>query len=466
MSKFSAPTPLRDMLRKVALALGLDHAISFVVLLRIWQFLAGPISMLAMAAYVSPEVQGYYYTFSGLMALQVFFELGLHGVIVNHVSHTWTHLTLTADRAVIGDTHSTRRLSAILRFMIIWYCGVAALFTIGVGGAGLLLFGNNNSTVHWELPWLTLVILNGVTLWSWSLTTFLEGCNQYTDVGRLRLQQALIGNLFVWFSLAEGLELWSLSVAVGIRLLGDLWLIGIRYNRLFTGLLRTAPEMLFTWRNDILPLQWRMALRGIFGYLLTGLFTPVLFEYHGAVEAGRFGMTWSALSAIEQAAHAWIGTRTARYCNLVVKREFSILDHEFRQGLAVSSVILIGGILSIVFAVWSLECDWIPYATQISRRVLPWKTTFVLGTGIASIHLIRSLGVYLLAHQEDPLLRTALSTCLLAGIGITWTGIHNDVLAMACVFSGVLWLYATPLNFLTWNRYRRERPTKTFSPEP
>lgn len=466
MSKRAISRPLHDTLRSVVRLLGLDEAISFVVTLRIWQFLAGPISMLVMATHVTPEIQGYYYTFSGLMALQVFFELGLHGVIVNHVSHEWTQLTLGTTRNVVGETHAIQRLSAILRFMIAWYCGVAILFSAGVGCAGFVLFCNDNSGISWELPWLTLVILNGATLWSWALTTFLEGCNQYADVGRLRLTQALVGNVFVWISLIGGTELWSMSIAVGVRLSGDLLFIFFRYRQLFSTLLRTAPEKSFSWSKDVLPLQWRMALRGVFGYLLTGLFAPILFEYHGAIEAGRFGMTWAALSALEQAAHAWIGTRTARYCSLIVNREFSTLDREFNRGLRVSSAILTFGILTLVAIIYSLEADCIPYAIHLQKRLLTWDTTLILGIGVVGIHLIRSIGVYLLAHREDPLLKTALSTCIFAGSGIAWAGLSYDTSAMAFVFSGVLWLYAAPLNFTTWSRYRRERDCRLVSTRP
>jgi len=466
MSKPAISTPLRDTLRNLVRLLGFDEAISFVVTLRIWQFLAGPISMLVMAMHVTSEIQGYYYTFSGLMALQIFFELGLHGVIVNHVSHEWTRLTLGTTRNIVGETQAIRRLSAILRFMIVWYSGVAILFAAGVGCAGFVLFRNDNSGVSWKFPWLILVILNGATLWSWALTTFLEGCNLYADVGRLRLVQALVGNIFVWISLIGGMELWSMSIAVGVRLSGDLLFIVFRYRKLFSTLLRTVPEKSFSWSKDVLPLQWRMALRGVFGYLLTGLFVPILFEYHGAIEAGKFGMTWAALSALEQAAHAWIGTRTARYCSLIVNRDFSTLDQEFNQGLKVSSAILAFGVLTLVAVIYCLEADYVPYASHLQKRLLAWDTTLILGVGVAGIHLIRSIGVYLLAHREDPLLKTALSTCVFAGSGIVWAGLNYDVSAMAFVFSGVLWLYAAPLNLTTWNHYRRERDCRLVSTKP
>ena len=64
-------------------------------------------------------------------------------------------------------------------------------------------------------------------------------------------------------SFALGWELWSLVVAVLVRLVGDMWLLAVSYREFFRSLRQVVEPGNLSWRNEILPLQWRMGLRGV-----------------------------------------------------------------------------------------------------------------------------------------------------------------------------------------------------------
>ena len=73
--------------------LGVDKAIFYTL---VGRSLGIPVSVLTIffiARYLSPEEQGYYYTFGSIVALQVFFELGLTGIITQFVAHEASHLS-------------------------------------------------------------------------------------------------------------------------------------------------------------------------------------------------------------------------------------------------------------------------------------------------------------------------------------------------------------------------------------
>jgi len=57
--------------------MGVDRAIFFTVLTRGWNASAGLVTIFLVSHFLSPVLQGYYYTFYSLIALQVFAELGL-----------------------------------------------------------------------------------------------------------------------------------------------------------------------------------------------------------------------------------------------------------------------------------------------------------------------------------------------------------------------------------------------------
>ena len=77
--------------------LDLDKAIVFALLLRVWQSVAGVVGLMLIAAFFTAELQGFYYTFSSLLSLQIFVELGLYGVVQTLASREWSRLSLNDD---------------------------------------------------------------------------------------------------------------------------------------------------------------------------------------------------------------------------------------------------------------------------------------------------------------------------------------------------------------------------------
>ena len=68
------------------------------------------ISIFLITYYFSPEAQGFHYTFSSLVAMQSFVELGLYLVILNTSSHEWAKLQLGKDGHIEGDSVALSRL--------------------------------------------------------------------------------------------------------------------------------------------------------------------------------------------------------------------------------------------------------------------------------------------------------------------------------------------------------------------
>lgn len=72
---------------------GVNRAIGYGVLTRMWSALAGPLTILLIATRFSKVEQGFYYTFSSILALQVFFELGLLTVLAQFAAHEFAFLS-------------------------------------------------------------------------------------------------------------------------------------------------------------------------------------------------------------------------------------------------------------------------------------------------------------------------------------------------------------------------------------
>lgn len=457
MSSTSSP-PSRSRLRRFVNRLEVDRATFYSIAARGWQLAASPVSMIVIAVWFTQEQQGFFYTFASLMALQALLELGLHTVIVNVASHEWAKLQRDADGRVTGNSDALSRLSKLTRLCFRWYGCVAALFVAGVGPAGVLFFNQSAHTaVSWMAPWIALVVLTGGVLWLWSLTAILEGCNQVVAVHRVRFWQAVTGSLVVWTSMILGAGLWAAVAAVAVRLVWDAWLIGGNFRTFFQSLWQPVlSASSLQWREEVWPLQWRIGVRAIAGYFALNLFTPIMFHYHGAVEAGRMGMTWAALTAIEGAAFAWIQTRVALFGMLASRRDFRELDRVFFRLVAISWFILLGGCVLLCGGIAALNALPWEIAQKLSSRLLPVLPTAVLCAAVWVLHIPRCQGVYILAHKRDPLLIPGLLLTGLIALFVWLGGRAYGAIGSAFGYLGVAAILFLPIWTWIWLRCRRE----------
>jgi hypothetical protein len=111
----------------------LDIHVLHSLLFRSWSVLAGRLSIVLIPAFLSPTQQGFYYTFASVLALRVFFELGLNQVIIQLVSYETAHLTIHDDGTASGNAARIHRLDGLIRLLRRWYTFAAVLFVVLAG---------------------------------------------------------------------------------------------------------------------------------------------------------------------------------------------------------------------------------------------------------------------------------------------------------------------------------------------
>lgn len=80
------------LIQKYSQQIGIDGAIGYTVLSRIISASGGLVTLVFISLFLSTEEQGYYYTFGSIIAIQVFFELGLNSIITQYAAHEVAHL--------------------------------------------------------------------------------------------------------------------------------------------------------------------------------------------------------------------------------------------------------------------------------------------------------------------------------------------------------------------------------------
>jgi hypothetical protein len=448
----------RDRLKHKLAKVGVDGAVFFAVIARFWQLVSGPVTLVLLSRYFSPEERGYFYTFASVLALQTFFELSLHVVLINVSSHEWAGLRLETDGSIGGDAANRSRLASLLRAASCWYAVASVLFAIGVGtGGAFFLSGRALPPAAWLPQWIGLTVLTALLLAVLPLTSLLEGCDQLAIVNRYRLRQAVTGSVFVWALIVLGAGLWVSVAAAAVRLFWDLYLVAVRYRSFFSSLWSAPREQTLDWREQVWPMQWRLAVGGIFGWLSMYLITPVIFHYHGSAAAGRMGMTWTVLTSLQAAAFAWIETRRPRFGQMIARREFEKLDRLFFRVSAMSIGLLTVTSLAFCGVVAVLPQIEVRLVQLLADALLPAQPTLLLATAISLLQIARCANIYVRAHHREPFLVPGVVASLLIG-GLVFvfgrqygaTGAAGGYLAVIAVFQVPVWLWI-------WQRFRTER---------
>ncbi|MEY3458582.1 MAG: hypothetical protein RL215_1739 [Planctomycetota bacterium] len=441
-----------------------DRAVRDAVLSRVWQLLTGPLTQLLLVWSLTAAGQDYFQAFSRMLGLQIFVELGLSVVLISIASHEWADLRLE-DGMAVGEAAAFSRLASLIRKSGSWYAGAAVLFLLLALFAGMWFFGDTErlraneggrELVSWRGPWLLLVVLTSAQLLVLPLTAILEGCNQLEVLNRVRLVQAVTGTLTVWGVLASGGGLWSLAGSAAVRLGFDVWLIGVRYRSFFAGLSRPTSGCVVDWPSEVLPLQWRIAIQGMFLWAASQLPLLVIFRFHGEGEAGRLGMTWTVLTALQSASMAWLETRRPELGMLIAKRRWVELDRLFFQmfwrawlGLAAGAACFCGFVI-----VLGSRAEW--FFVRLSERLLPPLPTVLFAGALAALQPALCVNLYVRAHKRDPFLAAAIistgsNALLQLFLGRTYgtTGLAVGYLAGTALIQTPLWLWI-------WNSTRRE----------
>src|SRR5579872_3695146 len=192
--------------------LGLDRAITYTVLARAVQILGSAGTVLLILRFLTPTEQGYYYTLLTLVSLQTVFELGFSFVILQMAAHECAYLTLHPGGRVEGDLVAHARLASVLRKTLRWYLVAAVILCVSLLPAGAYFFSRHARTaapVAWHGAWVFAVFATAFLFLLSPFFSFLDGCGQVWQVGRMRLGQALVGVAMSWAALLAHHGLYS-----------------------------------------------------------------------------------------------------------------------------------------------------------------------------------------------------------------------------------------------------------------
>ena len=424
--------------------LGFTWAILISVGGRLCNALLVPVTLGFITHALTPEQQGFYYTFSSVFALQSFLELGF----LSCISHVASHHN-RADVADPGGNHHEIRL--LIGYGFLYAVGIALLAFIFVGGIGWFFIRSGKTDVAFAFfPWCAFVSVSCLNICISPVMAILDGCNKVLFTSTMRMIGMLANGIGLCIALYQGFGLYSLAIGIGASVLITSLGLLFKFTHLLTGWWREVGAAVTRWHRVILPFQGKIAVSTVCSYLLGTLFTPILYRFSSAEAAGRFGMSLQLLNSIGAIALVWTTTKTGIYGSLAQQKDYVVLERLFTRTTLQSAIFAFLGVLGLLLAYW-VASDRFAFFS----RMLPWHEVAVLGWPVIVIQFTVAFSSLSRAFGQERLLVA----------GIFHTIIHVTLLLVlipAFAETGAVWTQVISYTFgwgcavAIYRRFRRE----------
>lgn len=446
-------------IRRILTSIGIDGAVLYTVLARVIQGGGGVVSIFFIANFLTKVEQGYYYTFGSILAIQIFFELGLSGIITQFTAHELASVKWINNYELTGPPEAMSRLSSLLHFCLRWFSIIALILFFVLMIAGYVFFqkyGKGDSSVDWLFPWIIIASTTASSLMVSPILSFLEGLGRVKDVAIIRLIQQCSQIFVLFVGLILGFRLFSSPIANVVALIiPPIFILYSGNLKILLFIWRKLREWRVNYRLEIFPFQWRIALSWISGYFMYQLFNPVIFATEGPVVAGQMGITLAVLNGILTVSLSWINTKVPLFSSLIANNDYKVLDNVFYKTLKHSTIISFLCLAILIGGVSFLKYEKI----AVGNRFLPLLPLVLLSLTTFVNQFVAALATYLRCHKKEPLLifsvvmgiLTASSTLIfgkfygLMGIVVGYT--------VLTVFLSLIWaLYIFKKKQTEWHR--------------
>jgi O-antigen/teichoic acid export membrane protein len=401
---------------------GVDRAVFFSNAAQLTRLFTGPVTMALVLRYLTPEIQGYFYAFSGVVAMQVFLEMGFSQNILQFASHEFAKLQFTPAGTLEGDPVAKSRLISLGRLAFGYYAVAAAIFLVAVGIGGHIFFAvaalrdPAGHVVFWQGAWWIIAVTAALSLAinpAWSL---LQGCNQVAVTAKFNFWAALATFGANALALISGAGIYASAIGAAFNLLISVAYLLWRWRAFFRQFREHPRHGQVSWKHEIWPFQWRIAVSWMSGYFVFDIVNPIAFYFCGPVDAGRLGMSLQLVRIISNVALQWIYTKAPQFGMLVARRAWNELDALWRRSTIQVFVFYLLGYAAFLAAI-PFVGNFFP---KIPGRLAPFAVNAWLGGAMVTQVLIGAMSMELRAHKREPMM---------------WMAVANAVLSVALMLS-------------------------------
>jgi O-antigen/teichoic acid export membrane protein len=372
----------------------------FTLLNQLWHLISGPIIILLIPLFLSPEQQGYWYLFGSLAALRTFADLGFSNIVLQFSAHEFAFLYFLDNGQLAGEERNLKKLGSFFRFVIKWISSICIVVFPIIYVIGIVFFVRDDVLTVYLLPWTLYAIGTLINFFNNSILSFIEGFNKIELIQRIRFRVALINTVVVMTILIFGGNIYAL--AFGMLLSASSVFVSIfgGFRKLLIQLINISRGFIYDWRKEIFPLFIKYALSFSSGYFIFQIYTPLMHYFYGPIYSGKVGITLTLVMAIFNFSNIWMYTITPKMNMLISQKLWSNLDSLFRKRLLLSlgTYLLISMMLFLFLAIFGNF--WI--IPKITARFLPITSLIILLVCYFLQVFINAWALYLRGHKQEP----------------------------------------------------------------
>lgn len=410
-----------------------------------WQALSGFVTVLLVSQFLSASEQGYYYAIGSLLSGYVLLDLGLSGLLVQLSARMFTGLYLGDGGRLVPIGEKRSACLAMLSWSRCWYAGASllVLLLIPIGFIYFSFARTSHQEINWQWPWIFIVIAAALSMSAYSALSIIEGVGRVAEVYWVRFAHYFLGSVLAWSLIVCGNGLYAPAMpALAIAVTTTVW-FRLRYR----GLLEEGETSHgFSWRQEVWPLQKRVALSWFASYAY--LNTPVLivFYYRDAVPAGQLGLTAVVANVLGSLCASWLTAAAPRITNLVSIGKYrdskALFLREFRKALFLM-ILSYGAAVLLVMAIGHLS---------VAQRFLPPLETALLFGLFTIFHSVGMLSVHFRACGREVLAYPFAFAVFLSLVMSCVVATNLGVIGVIMIFFGLFVLICIPAMIISWRR--------------
>lgn len=428
------------MIKYLKKIFGIDKEISIFLYGKIFSYLTYPFTLFLLIKHLSPEQQGYYYTFYTLLTFSIFLELGLGIILTNMASHEFSKLSWSPNNSLQGDKNSLDRAKSLVRKTILWHIILIALFIVLAIPVGALFFLEISEKLFFS--WVLVVLAFSPGLILSPLLSILQGFQKIQEVQTVIFFQTFFSIIMFWISLSLGFGIDCLAIQFFTQHIISLTFIFFRYNDLINSSIQSDSSAL-SWRKEILPLQIKTGFASAIGYLSLNFMIPFVMKFFGPETAGKFGMSIRISEIVSIVCIAWTTTRVPKMGKLISqknKAEFLSVFKFTLQSISFTGFLLSSGIFIVFILLNQIALN------QFLNRVLSINLILMLLVGYYMFAISNYLSMTIRSFKAEKMILSNMIAFLIYLISIVLSYIYNDyrflILAFLIVNSLVLLPFA------------------------
>jgi hypothetical protein len=286
---------------------------------------------------------------------------------------------------------------------------------------GKYFFSDLNS-IYYLNAWTIFIAVFSPGLIFSPFLSILQGFGKVKEVQTLIFIQVFFSIIGFWIGLINDFNIYALILQFAVQNLIALIYIFYKYNKLiFYSLLEN--NKLFSWKNEILPLQLKTGFTWLVSYLGINLLVPFSFKIFGPEAAGQIGMSFRIAEIVSVVCLAWTNTRVPLMGKMIASNEKSKFYNFFSKTL--TSILVIGFLLTMAIFILFNLLDYFLFNIFL-QRILSLQSIMIIAFSYYMFAISNYLAMTIRSFKDEKMILPNVIALFIYSIAIYLSFLSTD----------------------------------------